>query len=84
MSIRFVNKSDFFMGVFLPCERIDDTKMLAGSEAYNVALSLYKSFGSAADAGVLGADSIVDQLKQRFASKTTSEPVTAPPAPPMS
>ena len=65
------------------CERIDDTKMLAGSEAYNTALSLYKSFGSAADAGVVGADSIVDQLKQRFASKTTTEPVTAPPAPPM-
>ncbi|RVT76699.1 hypothetical protein EOD40_09375 [Flavobacterium sufflavum] len=63
------------------CERIDDTKMLAGSEAYNVALSLYKSFGSAADAGVVGADSIVDQLKQRFASNGKSTTVTEPPAP---
>lgn len=65
------------------CERIEDTKMLAGSEAYNTALSLYKSFGAAADAGVLGADSIVDKLKTRFATKSSSEPVTAPPAPPV-
>ncbi|MGM8360706.1 hypothetical protein ACSV4D_02200 [Flavobacterium sp. ARAG 55.4] len=64
------------------CERIEDTKMLAGSEAYNTALSLYKSFGTAADAGVQGADSIVDKLKTRFATKSSSDPVTAPPAPP--
>jgi len=63
------------------CERIDDTKMLAGSEAYNVALSLYKSFGSAADAGVLGADSIVDKLKTRFAS-SKGNAVTEPPVMP--
>ncbi|MEN9909451.1 MAG: hypothetical protein RLZZ540_2600 [Bacteroidota bacterium] len=69
------------MGVFLPCERIDDTKMLAGSEAYNVALSLYKSFGSAADTGVIGADSIVDQLKQRFANSKGNS-VTEPPVMP--
>lgn len=63
------------------CERIEDTKMLAGSEAYNVALGLYKSFGSAADAGVIGANSIVDKLKTRFANngKTTTTP--EPPAP---
>lgn len=64
------------------CERIDDTKMLAGSEAYNTALSLYKSFGAAANAGVLGADSIVDKLKTRFTAKTTTNLATAPPAPP--
>ncbi|PJJ10144.1 hypothetical protein CLU83_3537 [Flavobacterium sp. 1] len=60
------------------CERIEDTKMLAGSEAYGVALALYKSFGSAADAGVLGADSIVDQLKKRFAT-SGGNAVTSPP-----
>ncbi|HJS00632.1 MAG TPA: hypothetical protein VJ780_06825 [Flavobacterium sp.] len=63
------------------CERIDDTRMLAGSEAYNVALTLYKNFGSAADAGVLGADSIVDKLKERFVNKTGSTVATEPPAP---
>jgi hypothetical protein len=63
------------------CERIEDTKMLAGSEAYNVALALYKSFGSAADAGVQGADSIVDQLKKRFAA-SGGNAVTVPPVMP--
>ena len=60
------------------CERIEDTKMLAGSEAYGSALALYKIFGSAADAGVPGADSIVEQLKQRFATNTGNT-VAAPP-----
>ena len=63
------------------CERIEDTRMLAGSEAYNVALSLYKSFGSAADAGVLGADSIVNKLKTRFANNSSTAPATEPPMP---
>lgn len=60
------------------CERIEDTKMLAGSEAYSVALALYKSFGSAADAGVQGADSIVEQLKKRFASSNGNAVTTQP------
>ncbi len=63
------------------CERIEDTRMLAGSEAYAVALALYKSFGSAADAGVLGADSIVDKLKARFANNSSTAPATQPPMP---
>jgi hypothetical protein len=63
------------------CERIEDTKMLAGSEAYGSALAMYKIFGSAADAGVPGADSIVEQLKKRFASNTSTAP--APAAPPV-
>jgi hypothetical protein len=60
------------------CERIEDTKMLAGSEAYAAALTLYKSFGSAADAGVPGTDSIVEQLKKRF-TNTAANPVFTPP-----
>jgi hypothetical protein len=63
------------------CERIEDTKMLAGSEAYTVALALYKSFGSAADAGVQGADSIVDQLKKRFPSNSGAGTPAQPPVP---
>jgi hypothetical protein len=63
------------------CERIEDTKMLAGSEAYGSALAMYKIFGSAADAGVPGADSIVDQLKKRFPGNTSTAP--APTAPPV-
>jgi hypothetical protein len=65
------------------CERIEDTKMLAGSEAYGSALSLYKIFGSAAEAGVPGTDSIVEQLKKRFASSgnTVATPPVAPVTP---
>lgn len=50
-------------------EKLEDTQLLAGSEAYVGALSLYKLFGSAADAGVPGSDSIYAQLKQRFAGQ---------------
>lgn len=64
------------------CERVEDTKMLAGSEAYQAALTLYRAFGTAADAGVSGADSIVEQLKKRFPSNNGSPTVhAAPPAP---
>lgn len=65
------------------CERIEDTKMLAGSEAYGAALALYKIFGAAADAGVPGTDSIVDQLKKRFATSTGNTVATPPAAPAM-
>ena len=50
-------------------EKMEDTQLLAGSEAYTSALTLYKLFGSAADAGVGGTDAIVSQLKQRFAGQ---------------
>lgn len=48
------------------CEKLEDTRLLAGSEAYVSALTLYKLFGSAAGAGVPGTDAIVTQLKARF------------------
>jgi hypothetical protein len=51
------------------CEKLEDTRLLAGSESYVSALTLYKLFGSAADAGVPGADAIVTQLKTRFAGQ---------------
>lgn len=50
-------------------EKIDDTKLMAGSEAYTASLALYKVFGAAADAGVPGTDAIVSQLKTRFAGQ---------------
>jgi hypothetical protein len=60
------------------CEKLEDTKLLAGSEAYVAALTLYKLFGSAADAGVAGTDAIVTQLKARFAGQggAATPPVT--------
>ena len=50
-------------------EKLEDTKLLAGSEAYVSALALYKLFGAASDAGVPGSDAIVAQLKTRFAGQ---------------
>jgi len=50
-------------------EKMEDTQLLVGSEAYASALTLYKLFGSAAEAGVAGTDTIVSQLKQRFAGQ---------------
>lgn len=60
-------------------EKINDTQLLAGSEAYVSALALYKIFGSAADAGVPGSDAVYSQLKKRFAgqggaTKTATDP----------
>lgn len=47
-------------------EKLEDTQILAGSEAYVSALTGYKLFGAAADAGLPGADAIYDSLKTRF------------------
>jgi hypothetical protein len=54
------------------CQRLEDTKMLAGSEAYQVALTLYRAFGTAANAGEPGAATVVEQLKKRFPSNSGS------------
>ncbi len=61
-------------------ERLEDTQLLAGSEAYVTALAAYKAIGGAADAGVAGADAIYNQLKARFANQGagTSTPSTPP------
>lgn len=59
-------------------EKMEDTQMLAGSEAYTSALAAYKLFGAAAEAGVSGADAIYDQLKARFASNGSTGTPTPP------
>lgn len=55
-------------------ELLEDTAMLAGSEAYVGALALYKFFGAAADSGMPGADSMFDHLKGRFTARTPAAP----------
>lgn len=59
-------------------EKINDTQLLAGSEAYVSALAAYRNFEAAANAGVSGADTIYDALKVRFVSQggtTTTNPI---------
>jgi hypothetical protein len=54
-------------------EKLEDTQLLAGSEAYVGGLSTYKLIASAADAGVPGADAVYNQLKTRFAGQGNSQ-----------
>lgn len=60
-------------------ERMEDTQMLAGSEAYMSALVIYKLAKAAADAGVPGADAIAEHLSARFNNSGASNVSTAPP-----
>lgn len=46
--------------------RIDDTAMIAGSEAYRATLAFYNAIKGAAKAGVPNAQLIYDDLSQRF------------------
>ncbi len=50
-------------------EKLRDTQILAGSEAYVSALSVYKMVTAAAQAGMPGADTVCDQLAERFSGQ---------------
>ncbi len=64
-------------------EKIEDTRMLAGSEAYISALTVYRLVEAAANAGVPGADTAYAQLKERFtqASSPLEDTDTTPQTP---
>jgi hypothetical protein len=47
-------------------QAVDDTSMLAGSEAYKTALVFYNSAKEAANNGVAGAKVLYDELRERF------------------
>lgn len=57
--------------------KLRDTRMLAGSEAYQSALAIYKMCKTASQAGVAGTKSLYDYLKIRFkgqgSKKSTEE-----------
>ncbi len=64
------------------CEKMRDTQMLAGSEAYVSALSVYKMVTAASEAGMPGAETVYDQLAERFArhgGATTTVPTEETP-----
>ena len=65
----FIQLDEIILLVKQLLERLEDTQMLAGSEAYTSALAVYRLISSAADAGVPGADAINAQLKARFAGQ---------------
>lgn len=57
-------------------EKVNDTQMLAGSEAYSMALMFYRMSQIAAQAGIPGADTVYDTLKARFAGQGSSNETT--------
>ncbi|GAA0537707.1 hypothetical protein [Chitinophaga japonensis] len=57
-------------------EKVRSTQTVAGSEAYSSALMSYRLFQAAAQAGVPGAASIFNHLRQRFSGQGRSQ--TAP------
>ena len=59
-------------------EKLSDTQMMAGSEAYVSALTAYRLFEAASNAGLPGTDTIYDQLKQRFAGQGGGQPAAPP------
>jgi len=58
-------------------EKMDDTTMLAGSEAYSAALVFYNAAKGAAKAGVPGMKTLVDDLSSRFPGRTSAASVAA-------
>ena len=60
-------------------ETIVDTRVAAGTDAYQASLSIYNSAKGAAKNGIPGTQSIVDDLKKLFANQgtnTTKKPET--------
>ena len=64
------------------CEQVDDTLLLVGSEIWMADLSFYQTVRQAARRDVLGADTIYDDLKERFPGVAGDPEPEPPPAPP--
>ncbi len=58
-------------------ELISDTRVVAGSEAYVAALSIYNSAKGASKSGISGARTIVDDLKKLFENQGRKESAAA-------
>jgi len=56
---------------------IDDTKLAAGSEAYQAALLYYNGVQRAVEGNVPGAKAIFDELKNRFPAKVKKQEALA-------
>ncbi|MDR2114760.1 MAG: hypothetical protein LBP87_00105 [Planctomycetaceae bacterium] len=63
------NLEPLFVAVEQLRSGVDDTQMLAGSEAYHAALVYYNSVKEAATQNVAGAKAVYDALRVRFPGK---------------
>lgn len=73
--------SDVFRELKKLCEKVDDSLMLVGSEIWMADLSFYQTVRQAARRDVPGADTIYDDLKERFPG-LSGDPEVDPPTPP--
>ncbi|EDP95695.1 hypothetical protein U8527_06600 [Kordia algicida OT-1] len=53
-------------------EKINDTRILAGSEAYASSLMAYRMYKAATDSGIPGVETTYQRLQQRFANQGPS------------
>lgn len=60
------------------CEKVSDTNLAAGSEAYITGLTLYNSIKAAAKVNVPGAKALAAELAERFAAAGESVPEPTP------
>jgi hypothetical protein len=60
------NITPLFVTIRQTAENIDDTRMLAGSEAYHADLTFYNAVKRATEDDVPGAKSVYEALKVRF------------------
>ncbi len=73
--------ADIFREVKKLCEQLDDSLLLVGSEIWLADLSFYQTVRQAARRDVAGADTVYDELKQRFPG-VAGDPEEEPPTPP--
>ena len=74
--------ADLFREVKKLCEKLDDSLLLVGNEIWMADLSFYQTVRQAARRDVPGADTIYDDLKERFpgaGGDPEAEPTPAPP-----
>ncbi len=60
-------------------DMVDDTMLLAGSEAYSDALSMYEALKSAAKRGRADAEQAANDLADRYPGRTAKRPSPKPP-----
>lgn len=73
--------ADIWREVNKLCEAVDDTLLVVGSEIWLADLSFYQTVRQAARRNVVGADSIYDDLRERFPG-VSGDPEETPPTPP--
>ena len=79
--LSFLVLADIWRELRQLCEKVDDALMLVGSEIWMADLSFYQTVKQAARRDVGGADTLYDDLKQRFPGVSGDDEAEEDPAP---